>query len=106
MFGGVARGDIRHIVFGRERGAGLPAASFAWHRPAPGNDPGTTVDSHPILLEKTGIHSPFAQTGSLQKVAAEILLQALGRPKHSKAALQEFLKQYDAVTAVRLTLRS
>jgi len=60
----------------------------------------------PSCWKKPAFTPPLPRLAPLQKVAAEILLQALGRPKHSKAALQEFLKQYDAVTAVRLTLRN
>jgi len=60
----------------------------------------------PSCWRKPAFIPPLPRLAPLQKVAAEILLQALGRPKHSKAALQEFLKQYDAVTAVRLTLRN
>jgi hypothetical protein len=60
----------------------------------------------PSCWKKPAFTPPLPRLAPLQKVAAEILLQALGRPKHSKTALQEFLKQYDAVTAVRLTLRN
>lgn len=60
----------------------------------------------PSCWKKAAFTRPLPRLTPLQKVAAEILLQALGRPKYSKTDLQEFLKQYDAVTAVRLTLRN
>ena len=60
----------------------------------------------PSCWKNPAFTPPLPRLAPLQKVAAELLLQAMGRPRHSKTGLQEFLKQYDAVTAVRLTLRN
>ena len=59
----------------------------------------------PSCWKKPAFTSPMLRLAPLQKVAAELLLQAMGRPRQSKTDLQVLLKQYDAVSAVRLNLR-
>jgi hypothetical protein len=59
----------------------------------------------PSCWKKPAFTSPMLRLAPLQKVAAELLLQAMGRPRQSKTDLQVLLKQHDAVSAVRLNLR-
>ena len=60
----------------------------------------------PISWKKPSFYPPFPRMAPLQKTAAELLLQSLGRPKHRKSDLESFLKKYDAITAVRLATRN
>jgi hypothetical protein len=60
----------------------------------------------PHCWKKPTLTSPLSRLAPLQKKAAELLLQALGRPRHRKHDLEDFLKKYDAITAVRLTTRN
>lgn len=60
----------------------------------------------PPCWKKPTLTSPHSRLAPLQKKAAELLLQALGRPRHRKHDLEDFLRKYDAITAVRLTTRN
>jgi len=60
----------------------------------------------PRCWNRPAFTPPLPRLAPLQKAAAELLLQALGRPRHRKHDLEDFLKKYDAITAVRLTTRN